>query len=190
MKQNTNKRPKTKEFEREFLISASSRIQNEVIKERLQYFFKWYTRKAETNKWRYNFYRTASYLLPCMITLVSVYSFLFKVNWVSIISATISVVLTFITHRSDHYRYYENWVRYRNTAENLKRHTELFLNRCTPYELESDIENERLLALTMEQLAEEELRNWESLHNESHQSFNRPFDQGHLVETSKIDKNK
>ena len=177
---------KMKEFEKEFLISACDRITNEVVKERLNYLFKWYTRKAEENKWRYNLYRTVSYALPCMITLVSIYSFLFKVNWVSIISATISVVLTFVSHRADHYRYYENWVRYRNTAEQLKRQTELFLNRCEPYDNKKDGENEKLLASNIEAIAAEELSSWENLQLDSYHSYMNPIAQ---PETKKLPEN-
>lgn len=156
-----------KEFEIGFLKATCDRIENEVIRERLNYLFAWYTRKSEHNKHLYNFYRTASYLLPCVITLANVGAFLLGQTAVTLISAGISVVLALINHRTDHYRYYENWIRYRNTAEQLKRNALLFLNGCEPYNEKESADNEKLLAQKIEEIAAYELIKWENLQAES-----------------------
>ena len=164
---------KVKEFEKNFLVSTGDKIKNPVIKERLHYLFAWYSRKADRNKMFYNLNRTVSYLLPCLITLVGVYAIFFEntlSRWPSIITATISVILTFINHRADHYRFYENWVRYRNAAEQLKRNAELYLTGCEPYD-NADADNEKLFASTIEQIAADELSNWETLESDSYHSF-------------------
>ena len=165
---------KVKEFEKKFLISIGDKIENEVIKERLSYLFAWYSRKADRNKIFYNINRTATYVLPCLITLVGVYAIFFQSKtelsvWPSIITATISVILTFVNHRADHYRFYENWVRYRNAAEQLKRNAELYLTGCEPYD--GDVDKDKLLAAAIEKIAADELSNWETLESDSYNSF-------------------
>ena len=158
---------KVKEFEIDYLKATCARIEKEVIRERLNYLFAWYTRKAEHNKRLYNAYRTASYVLPCVITIANVLVFLHIETIISIISVVVSVLLAFINHRTDHYRYYENWIRYRNTAEQLKRQALLFLNKCEPYNKETNEENEKELVQQIEVIAAYELIKWENLQAES-----------------------
>ena len=154
----------------EFLKNLCDQVKDPTISARLSYLFDWYEQKARTNKRRYNFSRTLTYLLPCLITLTSIYIFIFKDHWASTISATISVALAFINHRIDHYRYYENMVRYRNTAEKLKRETELYLNRCGKYESINEDKNRKTFATAIERFASAELASWENLQAESYQS--------------------
>ena len=167
----TSKKP---DKELEFLDSLCKQVEDKTISARLRYLFDWYEEKARANKRSYNFSRTLTYLLPCIITLTSIYIFVFKDHWASTISATISVALAFINHRIDHYRYYENMVRYRNTAEKLKRETELYLNRCGKYESINEDKNRRIFANAIERFAAAELASWENLQAESYQSARPP----------------
>ena len=161
---------KKQNAEQEFLESICKKVEDETIAARLRYLFDWYEKKAVQNRRNYNLYRTLTYLLPCLITLTSVYIFVFKDHWGSTVSATISVALAFINHRIDHYRYYENMVRYRNTAEKLKRETELYLNGCLPYNGINEDKKRRLFAYNIEYFASAELASWENLQAESHHS--------------------
>lgn len=156
--------------EQEFLDSICKKVEDETISARLRYLFDWYEAKAVQNRKNYNLFRTLTYLLPCLITLTSVYIFIFQDHWGSTVSATISVALAFINHRIDHYRYYENMVRYRNTAEKLKRETELYLNHCLPYSGIDEEKNRRLFAFNIEYYASVELASWENLQAESYRS--------------------
>lgn len=156
--------------EEEFLESLCGKIEDETVATRLRYLFNWYESKATQNRRSYNFFRTLTYLLPCLITLTSIYIFIFEDHWGSTVSATISVALAFINHRIDHYRYYENMVRYRNTAEKLKRETELYLNGCAPYDGINEDKKRRTFAYNIEYFASVELASWENLQAESYHS--------------------
>ena len=156
-------------FEREFLDSICEKINNNVIKSRMRYLLTWYDAKAQKNRHNYNLTRVLSYLFPCIITLISIYSVLFSgKNWPALASATISVVLTFTNHNIDHYRYYENWIRYRRAAEALKRESQFFLNECGSYAAtDGDEKRERIFANRIERIVADEIAAWENLQLES-----------------------
>ena len=160
---------KTLSSEQKYLESLCDLVEDKVIAARLRYLFDWYERKANENRKRYNLFRALSYLLPCLITLTSLYVVFFGELWGSTISATISVALAFVNHQVDHYRYYENMVRYRSTAEKLKRETSLYLNGCAPYD-GNQAANRRAFAYNIEQYSAAELAGWENLQAESYLS--------------------
>ena len=157
-----------KQYEKDFFDDACGRIDNESVKKRMKYLLAWYSQKAEENKRKYNLLRTWSYSLPCIITLVNVFAFLLSKEWIAVISGTISVLLAFINHRMDHHRYYENWIRYRNTVEKLKTQMEYYLSGSFPYNCDDSKMNSRILAEMIESTATEELTRWTNLRSESH----------------------
>ena len=157
-----------KQYEKDFFDDACGRIDNESVQKRMKYLLAWYSQKAEENKRKYNLLRTWSYSLPCIITLVNVFAFLLSKEWISVISGSISVLLAFINHRMDHHRYYENWIRYRNTVEKLKTQMEYYLNGSFPYNYDDSKMNSRIFAEVIESTAAEELTNWTNLRAESH----------------------
>ena len=159
-----------KQYEKDFFDDACGRIDNESVQKRMKYLFAWYSQKAEDNKRKYNLLRTMSYTLPCIITLANVFAFLLSKEWIAVISGTISVLLAFINHRMDHHRYYENWIRYRNTVEKLKTQMEYYLNGSYPYDCDDIKINSRTLAEIIEETAADELTNWTNLRDESHDS--------------------
>ena len=162
-----------KQYEKDFFSNACSKIENKSVQERVKYLLAWYSQKAEGNKLKYNILRTWSYSLPCIITLVNVFAFLLTKEWIAIISGTVSVLLTFINHRMDHHRYYENWIRYRNTVEKLKTQMEYYLNGNAPYNSVDANKNSRLFAEEIETITTDERENWTNLREESHNS-NKP----------------
>lgn len=161
------------QFEAEFMDFACGQVKNPLLSKRLRYLLVWYDAKARGNRRGYHFCRNWTSILPSVITLVSVVGFLWKngSNYVPAITATISVLITIVHHHMDHYRYYENWVRYRGASEDLKRETMLFLNRCAPYDEGADDEIERRFAAQIEEIAAKEHANWENLREDSHHFY-------------------
>ena len=65
----------------DFLESLCQKVKDmpdsETVAARLEYLMKWYDGKASGNKRKYNRLRFLSYFLPCCVTLVNVYTFIF-----------------------------------------------------------------------------------------------------------------
>ena len=160
-----------KKAEYEFLATLGGKITDETIQFRLNYLLKWYTRKAQHNKLWYNLTRFITYLIPCIITVIGIIAASNQGIWGIYATTILSAVLICLRHVIDHFRFYENWVRYRSTAELLKRHAELYLGHCEPYKNATAGENIELFITEMEYFAAAELINWESLQSESFQSF-------------------
>lgn len=161
-----------KKVETNFLEAVTNRVEDPVVKERLVYLFEWYTRKAQHNKFWYNLTRFVTYLIPCLITLISVFASIIAGDgkWAIATVATLSAALVGIHHLVDHFRFYENWIRYRDTAEKLKREAELFLNRCDPYN-KSKTENWKRFSTRIERITKAEISSWENLQEESYRPF-------------------
>lgn len=162
-----------KKVELEFLRNVCEKVDDPIVNPRLCYLFEWYTRKAQHNKRWYNWTRFITYLIPCLITLISVYAAFIQGDskWAIAVTATLSAALVGIHHVIDHFRFYENWVRYRGTAEKLKTEAELYLNHCAPYNKGSAKENKQRFANRVERITKAELANWENLLEESHKPF-------------------
>lgn len=172
--------------EQTFLDSVCKEIKDPVINSRVSYLFKWYTRKAQRNKLWYHITRFITYLIPCLITLISVFVTAKSgencdnhgVVWIAVLSAVLAV----IHHIIDHFRFYENWIRYRTTVEYLKEEAELFLNGCKPYKQSTQsakdggvqaekTKEERLFAQRIEALTKNELQDWTALRKKSHRTL-------------------
>ena len=161
-----------KKVETNFLKAVTKRIEDPVVNERLVYLFEWYTRKAQRNKFWYNLTRFVTYLIPCLITLISVFASIIAGDgkWAIATVASLSAALVGIHHLVDHVRFYENWIRYRDTAEKLKREAEYFLNRCSPYN-KTKTENWKRFSARIERITKAEISSWENLQEESYRPF-------------------
>ena len=157
--------------EQDFLHQLAEEIADPKIQLRLKYLFNWYTQKSQHNKRLYNYTRFFTYLIPCVVTVVGIVAVSIEGVWGLYVTTILSTMLIGVNHMIDHFRFYENWVRYRSTAEQLKRHTELFINHCEPYKKASEEENREAFVLSMESVAAAELLSWENLQSESFQSY-------------------
>ncbi len=163
--------------ERDFLNTLCQSVTPEVVHTRLSYLLEWYSRKAQRNKHCYNITRIFSYAIPCVISLISVYAAgqdkPEAVKAAVTATAALSALLVALHHLIDHYRYYENWIRYRRSAELLKEQAELYLNRSRPYNSKNSEKNALQLAQNIEAVAKDELKEWVSLRWESHQTLSQ-----------------
>ena len=185
-------------FEKKFIRFVCSHIENEVISARVRYLLSWYDSNANLHKDHYNIMRTLGYVLTSAITFLSVlFSMLSNIipNGGVVISqvgfgvtALISFLITIISHRIDHRRYYENWVRYRSSAEDIKKECILFINKCgEDYSSGNQKEIEKAFICNIEKIADKETDSWKSLvadsDNQSHNGQARTPD----VRTERID---
>ncbi len=154
-----------------FLASLGKKFTNETIQFRLDYLLRWYTRKAQHNKGWYNVTRIITYVIPCIITVIGIIAAARKEMWGLYTTTILSAVLIAVRHVIDHYRFYDNWVRYRSTAELLKHHAELYLGHCDPYKADSQEESDEIFITEMEGFAHAELIDWQNLQAESYQAY-------------------
>lgn len=182
-----NSRTWERGFERKFVTYVASQVTNPLLSNRIYYLLTWYDTKAREHKKKYNIFRTIGYILPTLVTILSVFAAAFNQisTYSTLATAVISALITILNHIMDHKRYYENWIRYRGAEEDLKGECMKFLSRCSePYTGEHTQEElERSFAAKIENIANDEHSSWENLANDSHQNGqadggNRPTGQG------------
>ncbi|MBD5169662.1 MAG: DUF4231 domain-containing protein [Oscillibacter sp.] len=154
-----------------FLESVYEKIGDPTLEARLKYLMDWYHKKAQHNRRCYNVFRTISTLLLCLITLLSALNFDWAKETVPLGITIISISITLINSRMDHFRYYENWLRYRGTAEKLKREMMLYISRSGDYQPPDPEEPRTLFVKKIEDIAADEFSAWENLRAESHHLY-------------------
>lgn len=140
-------------------------IENKALKLRLTYLLKLYDRKAQTNRHWYHFLHILSVFLPTVATMLGLLTVLGGEQHIAAISSILTLLTTFILGLQNQFRCYENWIRYRSTAELIK--SEVF---CCLFG--GDIycgnitEREHSLAIKIEEIARGETAQWRSLYVE------------------------
>ena len=165
MKKNDKKRREEEELA--YIRALCNGVQDENVSRRLCYLLTWYHEKAQHNRRAYHRFRSLGSLLPGIITLLSLLSLHIGDSIIGTIMAAISILITLINHRMEHYRYYENWIRYRSAAEQLKREAQLFLTGCEPYSGNGEESDQRRFMKTIETITLRELATWENLQSEN-----------------------
>ena len=107
---------------------------DQYLEERYRDQLRWYSRKATANKKWYHGYQVA---ISCLSAIVSftVALGLYEgdgVRWY-IVSLATSAVLAVLTGFQKLFRFHENWVEYRTTAESLKKEEYYYRFRCGEY---------------------------------------------------------
>ena len=105
----------------------------EYLQERLDDQINWYDRKSSWNQTCFKRLRAIEILLsvsiPFLISQIGGESELLK-----LIAGTMGIVVAFIAGLITLYRFQENWIEYRATAEILKHEKYLYLTRSAPYD--------------------------------------------------------
>jgi hypothetical protein len=111
-------------------------LSQDYIEQRVDDQITWYEKKSCVNQKRFKSYQLASIVLAAAIPLLTVIS-LEKVEMMgNILPFTIAVIGTLIAIFNavlGLYKFQENWVQYRSTAESLIREKYLFLTQASPY---------------------------------------------------------
>lgn len=129
------------------------------LKDRLQDQIDWYEKKSSWNQARYKQLQFMAIIFGASIPLLTVLSFdkievviRFLIALFGSAIAVISAVLTL-------YKFQDNWVKYRATAEALIREKYLFLTKIAPYNEEEE-KNLAVLVTRCEAIMSAEQRDW------------------------------
>jgi hypothetical protein len=104
----------------------------EYLQERVEDQIQWLSRKSGWNQSCFKKLRAVEIVLGCAIALLVGYADVHA--WVKVAAGALGVAVAAIGGLLALYRFQENWVEYRMTAENLKREKFLFLTQAPPYE--------------------------------------------------------
>lgn len=95
---------------------------------------RWYDDKAGFNKRRYYCYQTLIVVLSALTTLtVAVGIYFDDTRWVRLAALAIAAAVTVVASLLKIYRYQEQWLDYRSTAETLKKEKYLLKARIDEY---------------------------------------------------------
>ncbi len=134
----------------------------EYLEERVENQRAWYSKKSAVLKKRHQSLRVIviliSVILPFLTGIMSD-----KTPIIKITIAVGSLLIAFFEGISSLFKYQEQWLNYRNTAEALKREKLLFLTKSGPYETSQALP---LLVTRCEGIMSEENQTWQSTQTE------------------------
>ncbi|HVD98084.1 MAG TPA: DUF4231 domain-containing protein [Cytophagaceae bacterium] len=137
--------------------------EQEYISERLEVQIKWYSKQSAFNKkWFYTF-KIAEILLALSIPFLA--GFISDSTSIKIAVGIVGVLVALISGLSIVFKFQEKWTNYRSTAESLKYHKFMYLNKAGMYE------NASISALTqnVENMILKENTDWSKLIESSNQ---------------------
>ncbi len=106
--------------------------EEEYLDNRLNDQISWYSKKSQTNQKLFKRLRlleiVAATIIPFLAGIGS------AIPYYSIIIGALGVIIAVSAGLSALYKYHENWIEYRTTAETLKHEKYLFQTKCSPYE--------------------------------------------------------
>ena len=145
----------------------------EYIEKRLDPEIRWYSQKASANQKRYKCMQILEIIFATLIPLLSAYT---QIVYVSFTVGALGAIIAIIESISKLYKFHENWIQYRTTAEVLKHEKYLFLTRSYPYQTsEETIEN--IFIKNVEEIISSESRIWNQM-NTQDISKNTPHSTG------------
>jgi len=112
---------------------------DEYLKDRLEDQINWYSAKSQWNQQWFKWLRIAELvfasLIPFLVAHVTTEASLLKV-----IVGAMGVCIAVISGLVALYKFQENWIEYRTTAETLKHEKFLYLTRSSPYDREDSFQ--------------------------------------------------
>ncbi len=130
--------------------------ETEYLEERVEDQINWFDRKSGINKKWYRRCQLVQLLAASLITLSgifigdNIFYLQYLIPFLGAIIAIISGILSL-------YKFQENWLQYRTTAENLQQEKYLFLGRSTPYDGDEPL---KLFVERVESMISHENSNW------------------------------
>ena len=106
--------------------------EEEYIEERLNDQIIWYSKKSQTNQKWFQGLRFLEIIVAAIIPFLAGIGSV--VPYYSIIIGLLSVIIAVSAGLPALYKYHENWIEYRTTAETLKHEKHLFQAKCSPYD--------------------------------------------------------
>jgi hypothetical protein len=111
------------------------------INERVEDQISWYERKSSWNQSRFKFFQLSIIVFGSLIPLLTVVDFDGFDLYARFIIALLGSLIAIFSAIINLYKFQENWVKYRATAETLIREKYLYLTRSKPYkdDLDADL---------------------------------------------------
>lgn len=131
----------------------------EYMKERVDNQIQWYDQKSVKAQKYYKRYQVVEIVLAALIPLLVGYA---EFPLVPFIIGVFGVMIAVIESVTKLYKFHENWIEYRTTAELLRFQKHLYLTNCAPYnEKEETIDN--LFVKNVESIISSENNQWKTL---------------------------
>ena len=135
---------------------------------RIKVLMEWYVKKATASKRNYYVCSIATTTIPLIVTVINTINAIRpeKYSWLPVCISVLSGLVCLISAWLTLSRSQENWVRYRSSAEMLKRETMLYLAGLEPYKKWErvplgNMDNDRLLVQNIEKIVQDENQSWE-----------------------------
>jgi hypothetical protein len=129
---------------------------DEYLKARLDSEIAWYDKKSGTNKAWNTFCKTVEIVCAATIPLLAGYA-KDGAPYISVIIGGLGVAVATCAGISALLKFQEQWIKYRTTAESLKKEKYLFQTRVEPYDVENPLP---VLVQRVETLVSQENTNW------------------------------
>ncbi|MEM9273347.1 MAG: DUF4231 domain-containing protein [Cyanobacteria bacterium P01_F01_bin.143] len=134
---------------------------NEYLSDRLEDQIRWYSKKSQYNQKYYKRLRLTEIVSAAVIPfLAGMQDF----SYSKLIIGILGVVIAISAAASSLYKFQENWIQYRTTAETLKHEKYLYLTKSPPYDGEAPL---KALVERIESLISKENTQWASSTNKS-----------------------
>lgn len=129
---------------------------NEYLEQRLQPEIDWYDDKSSRNKWAHIITRGVEIICAALIPLLAGFANLDSVHF-PMVTGALGVLIAAAAGFSSLLKFQENWLKYRTTAESLKKEKYLFLTKVEPYSASDPL---TVLVQRVETLVSQENTNW------------------------------
>lgn len=130
--------------------------EKEYLDDRLEDQINWYDNKSSTNKKWFQRCQLIQLVMAALITLSGVMNNS-ENEWISYAVPALGAVIAIVSGVLGLYKFQENWLEYRTTAESLKHEKYLYLTNSEPYNTEEPL---NLLVSRVETLISKENTNW------------------------------
>mgnify|MGYP000094324648 CR=1 FL=1 len=103
------------------------------LDERVNDQIEWYDRKSGKNQFIYKFLKVTTIILAVSIPFLTGFLSDSAGGFLKYVIGGFGLIVAIIESLQGVYKFHENWIQYRTTAESLKHHKYLFITRSGPY---------------------------------------------------------
>jgi len=129
--------------------------EDEYIKNRLDDQINWYSQKSQFNQKWFKLLKIVEIASAAIIPFLAGIGSAFP--YYQILVGSLGVIIAVSAAISSVYKFHENWIEYRTTAETLKHEKYLYLTKCSPYEGDDSFGN---LVQRVESIISKENTQW------------------------------
>ncbi|NVM33725.1 DUF4231 domain-containing protein [Pediococcus acidilactici] len=130
------------------------------FKGRLDDQIKWYDKKSAFNKKRFYFFKVTQ--ISCTSLIPVLVGLLLKEHWLLYIISLLSLISVLCQSFLSLFKYQENWIQYRNTAESLQHEKYMYQTKTGTYD-NDELDTFKTLVERAEALISSENVNWANM---------------------------